>query len=76
MTRVISLSDDAYNTLKMLKKEGESFSEVVRGLASSAKKKSIIELWGGWAGGVKELDRIEKKIYAERKRFKLRKADL
>lgn len=38
----------------------------------STKKKSLLDLAGKWSGGKEELDRIEKEIYAARKRFKLR----
>ncbi len=75
MTRVISLSDEAYASLKSLKGEGESFSEVVNKLSDNAKKKSLLDLAGKWPGGKEELDRIEKIIYADRKKFKLRKVD-
>ena len=72
MTKAISLSDEAYESLKSLKKGSESFSEIVLRLASSAKKKSLLDLAGRWAGGKEELDRIEKMIYKDRKKFKLR----
>ncbi len=75
MTRVISLSDEAYASLKMLKKEGESFSEIVKRVVSSVPKKDIMDLWGKWAGSKEELDRIGKEIYESRKRFKLRKVE-
>lgn len=71
MTRVISLSDEAYGRLKATKKEGESFSDVVNKMASTAKR-DIMDSWGKWAGGKEELDRIEKMIYEDRKKFKLR----
>lgn len=72
MTRVISLSDDAYAKLKELKNEGESFSEVVKRVVPSAKKKDIMDLWGKWPGGKEELDRIEKILRSDRKSVKLR----
>ncbi len=43
MARVISISDDAYELLRSLKREGESFSEVIRRLA---KKTSISNFSG------------------------------
>jgi len=39
MTKVISLSDEAYNDLKSLKANEQSFSDVVRGLSQNVKKK-------------------------------------
>ena len=70
MTRVISLSDEAYGTLKALKVEDESFSEVVNRLASSADKKSLMDLAGKWSGSKEETDKIFNDIYSDRKRFK------
>ncbi|MBI4438831.1 antitoxin VapB family protein [Candidatus Woesearchaeota archaeon] len=73
MTKVISLSDEAYTCLKSLKKEGESFSDVVNRIASTEKKKSLLELAGKWPGGNQELETIKRTIYEDRKKFKLRK---
>jgi predicted CopG family antitoxin len=50
MTKVISLSNDAYQTLKHLKKSGESFSDVVLRVAGERKKKSLLEFSGKWVG--------------------------
>jgi predicted CopG family antitoxin len=43
MARVISISDDVYELLKSLKREGESFSEVIRKLA----RKTSISTFSG-----------------------------
>ncbi|AKG92224.1 putative ACR [Geoglobus ahangari] len=43
MTKVISISDDVYDMLKSLKRDDESFSEVIRRLI---KKSSIREFSG------------------------------
>jgi len=75
MTRVISLSDEAYDGLKSLKTGGESFSEIVNKLTSSAKKRDVMDFWGKWPGGKEELNRIEKILTDERKKFKLRKVE-
>lgn len=74
MTRVISLSDEAYGRLKAAKIEGESFSGVVNRLAS-LEKKDIMDFAGKWPGGNEELDKIEKIVYEDRKKFKLRKVE-
>jgi predicted CopG family antitoxin len=50
MTKVISLSNKAYQTLKNLKKSGESFSDVVLRVAGEQKRKSILEFAGTWEG--------------------------
>jgi predicted CopG family antitoxin len=49
-TKVISLSERAYNELKKRKGEGESFSDVVRKMAAGKRLDSIMELAGTWAG--------------------------
>lgn len=67
MTKVISLSDDAYESLKAMKNEGESFSEVVRRIAH----KSIFDFFGAWPDK-KELDRISRELKKERESFKTR----
>ena len=72
MTRVISLSDEAYGKLKAVKGEKESFSDVVNKLAASAKKKSLLDLAGKWVGSKEETDRIFREIYEDRKKFKMR----
>lgn len=74
MTRVISLSDEAYNRLKAAKNEGESFSVVVN-RTFPLQKKSLLDLWGKWSGSKEETDRIFKEIYADRKKIKLRKVE-
>ena len=72
MTKVISLSDKAYNTLKSLKNGKESFSEVVIRIALSEKRRPIMDFAGKWKGNKTEADRIFKEIAQERKNVKLR----
>ncbi len=73
MTRVISLSDVAYDELKKLKKEGESFSDVVIKI-TVMEKKPLTDFFGKWP--VKgELDRIEKELEREKKKSKMRNVD-
>lgn len=73
MTRVISLSDEAYDTLKNLKQPEESFSKVVvRMFKKKQEKKSILDLFGKWPGPKEELDMMEKMIEEDRKNFKMR----
>ena len=50
MTKVISLSDEAYSTLKSLKKDKESFSEIVIRIAVNEKKRPISDFAGKWEG--------------------------
>ena len=50
MTKVVSLSKKAYQTLKDLKRPDESFSDVVLRVAGERKKKSLLEFSGKWVG--------------------------
>ena len=68
MTKIISLADDAYDVLKILKEEGESFSGVVRRITK--KEKNIFDFFGKWPGTKKELNKISKELTQERKTFK------
>ena len=51
MTKVISLSNEAYGELKKRKAQGESFSDVVLKIVKGKRSESILELAGTWAGG-------------------------
>lgn len=76
MVKVISLSDEAYRRLKA-RKGDKSFSEVVLELDESGKKKkSILDFYGIWKDDADEWEKIKKKIYEDRKKFKLREVKL
>jgi len=75
MTKVISLSDDAYANLQKLKGAKESFSEVVNRLTAK-EKRSLAEFAGKWSGPKDELDQLAKKIRDEREAAKGREAKL
>ena len=64
MTKVISISDDAYERLKKLKNE-RSFSEIIVKLSVEKSKDNLMKYAGGLTD--EEDEKIEKKIYAERK---------
>ncbi len=75
MVKVISLSETAYKELKEKKGKEDSFSDVVLRLIElekTEKKKTILDFFGKWPGDKKELDKIEKRIYEDRKKAKLR----
>ena len=74
MTKVISLSKEAYQTLKASKKPGESFSDVVLRIAKEKKKKSLLEFSGKWVGN--DADEVLAEIMKDRERSTSRKVDL
>jgi len=62
MTKVISLSNDAYKTLKKSKRGKESFSDVILRLIKGEGKVSLIAFAGRWKGGdIKEVFNIVRK---------------
>jgi len=71
MVKVISLSNEAYSKLKALKGD-MSFSEVVIEITANGKRRDIMEFAGALAGNAEEWKEIKKKIYDDRKNFKLR----
>lgn len=60
MTKIISLSDEAYEKLKNMKEAKESFSKVVVRLSEKEEKKPLMAFFGAWAGDKKELDDFKK----------------
>ena len=72
MTKCITLSDDAYNNLKELKKDNESFSEVIRNLTAKKKSEGLLSLAGIWKDNP-AIVKTMKNVYTGRKDFKLRK---
>lgn len=64
MTRIISISDEAYESLKNLKRE-MSFSKIIIELARIKKKNNIMELAGAWDNEMAL--KIKKEILKERK---------
>jgi predicted CopG family antitoxin len=74
MTKVISLSEKAYETLKSLKKPGESFSDVVIRVGGKEKKRSILEFAGTWEGD--DIDEVFTVIIKDREKSKSRELDL
>jgi len=74
MSRLVSLSDKAYNELLGMKKGKESFSDVVLKLTERKEKKSILRFAGMWKDD-KEMDKIFKKILKERHKTMYREKD-
>lgn len=71
LTKVISLSDEAYRTLKKMKRDGESFSDVIIRMARMTKTRPLTDFSGKWAGN--DLDDVFKNIFSEREAVKARK---
>lgn len=71
MVKVISLSNEAYERLKALKRE-KSFSEVVIELVGEKNKKDLSRFCGAFEDNADEWEKIKKRIYEDRKKFKLR----
>ncbi|MEM2089285.1 MAG: antitoxin VapB family protein [Thermoproteota archaeon] len=59
--KTISLSDEAYEKLASLKREGESFTDVILRLCSKSPKKPLASFAGSWMMSEGE----EKKIFRE-----------
>ncbi|MFH0836885.1 MAG: antitoxin VapB family protein [Candidatus Aenigmatarchaeota archaeon] len=76
MTKVISISDEAYEKLSYIKNGNESFSKVVVRLTSKSTKRPIIDFAGRWNGASKEAEKIYKDIAEKRSSTKLRKVNL
>jgi len=74
MTKVISLSEKSYQTLKGLKLSGESFSDVVLRVASQTPKKSILEFVGTWKGD--DIDEVFPQVLKDRKQTKSREIEM
>jgi predicted CopG family antitoxin len=72
MTKVISVSDEAYEGLKDMKSEGDSFSKVIIKLVEKERRKSLLDFFGKWPGPKNELDKIKKSLSKERESFKTR----
>lgn len=67
VSKQIALADDAYESLKALRRAGESFTDVVRRLADEARRKELLALAGAWKLTATEAKRITDEIYAARR---------
>ena len=73
MTKVISLSEIAYKTLKGMKKSGESFSDVVLRVAGKEKTRTIMEFAGCWKGN--DIDEVFAIVLKDREQAKSREVN-
>jgi predicted CopG family antitoxin len=71
MTKVISLSEKAYGTLKKLKRSNESFSDLVLRIAGVDEKRSILEFAGTWKGS--DIETVFSEVLKDRERSSSRR---
>jgi len=71
MTKLISLTDEAYNRLFKLK-SGSSFSKLVLRLTEKKHKKTLLDFAGIWKGN-KEIGRIFDEIAENRPKMRIRR---
>ena len=74
MTKVVSLSKKAYQTLKDLKRANESFSDVVLRISATKQKKSILQFAGTWNGN--DIDEVYSRVKKDREQSASREIDL
>jgi predicted CopG family antitoxin len=74
MTKVISLSKKAYQTLKELKRPNESFSDAVLRIAGREPKKSILEFAGTWKGN--DIDEVFLRVAKDREHSASREIEI
>lgn len=68
--KTVSLSDEAYEALKKIKREDESFNDLILRLVSEQEQKDILSLAGTWRGSDEETKKILETIYENRKQTK------
>lgn len=64
MTKVISISDEAYELLSKLKKDN-SFSKVIIEMVWEKRYKDIMKLAGAWSN--EDAEKVKKMIYEDKK---------
>jgi len=56
--KTITVSEEAYKMLAGLKREGESFTEVIRRVVEEVRRKPLSSFAGRWEGSAEELEGI------------------
>lgn len=74
MTRIISVSDDAYERLKRMKGE-DSFSRAIIKLTEPREKKTLLEIIETW-GPDEEFAKKVEEAHAQVRKMKFRRFDL
>ena len=72
MSKLVSLSEEAYKTLERKKRKDESFSDVVVRELGNKTKPDIMKFAGIFKDKEKEWIEIEKEIYKTRKTARMR----
>lgn len=75
MTKIISLSDEAYKRLFAIK-GADSFSKVVIRITTPQKKKSLASFAGTLKDCSNDLDKAFNEIFEDRKKFKFKEVNL
>lgn len=70
MTKVITLSDEAYSTLKRMK-NGKSFSKVILSLTANRKEEHLLDILKRMGKNTELADAVES-VYKERGKAKLK----
>jgi predicted CopG family antitoxin len=74
MTKVVSLSKKAYQTLKELKRSNESFSDVVLRIAGHEPRRSLVCFAGKWVGN--DIDEVFFSVAKDRESSSSREIDI
>lgn len=71
MSKIIAVSDEAYNRLKRIK-DNDSFSKVILRLTDKPNTKSLLDVINSWAPD-EELAKNVEEAYKNRKNFKFKR---
>ncbi|MBN2335749.1 antitoxin VapB family protein [Candidatus Bathyarchaeota archaeon] len=71
--RNITISDEAYEILARLKRDKESFTDVIKRVFKEQGKKPLAQFAGTWQGNPEELDAIMDTINAQWKEYDQRR---
>ena len=74
MTKSISLSNEAYEILKNLKRPKASFSEVIIRITVKPNRKSLLEFAGKWKGD--DIEEVFAQIKKDREQLVSRKIEI
>ncbi len=61
-SKTLTITEEVYNLLKLLKKEDESFSELLRRLAMQVNGQKLEEFFGSWEMSDQEYEKIQETV--------------